>query len=129
MKASTIGLHAAVLFLTGGMIWGIILVVSEDFSAMSAHAHLSLLGWVSLFLFSIYYRSHPSLDRARSASVQVWIWVIGTIILTLGVRLVNTGHEIGGPIAAVGSIVVLFDALLFGYLLFGEERAKPIDQS
>ncbi len=53
MKASSLCFQAAVLFVIAGMIWGIVMAISEDHSAMPAHAHLNLLGWVSLFLFGI----------------------------------------------------------------------------
>ena len=124
MRASTLSFQAAVVFVIAGMIWGIIMAISEDHSAMPAHAHLNLLGWVSLFLFGIYYRLHPSLEGTKSAIVQVWVWIIGTIILTIGVGLLHTGHAIGDPIAAVGSFVVLFDMLLFGWLVLrGSSKA------
>jgi len=123
MKASSLSFQAAVLFVIAGMIWGIIMAISEDHSAMPAHAHLNLLGWVSLFLFGIYYRLHPSLEGSRSAMVQIWVWIVGTIVLTIGVGLVHTGHAVGDPIAAVGSFIVLLDMLLFGWLVLHGERA------
>jgi hypothetical protein len=124
MRASTLSFQAAVVFVIAGMIWGIIMAISEDHSAMSAHAHLNLLGWVSLFLFGIYYRLHPSLEEAKSAIVQVWVWIIGTIIFTIGVGLLSTGHAIGDAIAAVGSFVLLLDMLLFGWLVLrGSSKA------
>ena len=66
MKASTLSFQAAVVFIVAGMIWGIFMAISDDHSAMPAHAHLNLLGWVSLFLFGIYYRLHPWLEGAKS---------------------------------------------------------------
>src|SRR5271163_3965126 len=110
MKASSLSFQAAVVLVVAGMIWGIVMAASGDHAAMPAHAHLNLLGWVSLFLFGIYYRLHPSLEGTTSARVQVWVWIIGTVILTIGVGLVHTGHAAGDPIAGVGSFVVLFDA-------------------
>jgi hypothetical protein len=49
MKASSLSFQAAVLLVVVGMIWGIVMAISQDHSAMAAHAHLNLLGWVSLF--------------------------------------------------------------------------------
>jgi peptidoglycan/LPS O-acetylase OafA/YrhL len=121
MKASTICFPAAVLMVVAGMIWGIVMAISEDHAAMPAHAHLNLLGWVSLFLFGIYYHLHPALDRSRAALVQVVIWIFGTIVLTIGVGLVHTGHMVGDPIAAVASFIVLAGMLLFGWLVWRSE--------
>jgi hypothetical protein len=124
MKASILSFRAAVLMVIAGMIWGIVMGISQDHSTLPAHAHLNLLGWVSLFLFGIYYHLHPAIDRSRVASLQIWIWIFGTIVLTIGVGLVHTGHEIGDPIAAVSSLVVLADTLLFGWLVFRREPAE-----
>jgi hypothetical protein len=123
MKASALCFQAAVAFVIAGMIWGIIMAISEDHSAFPAHAHLNLLGWVSLFLFGIYYRLHPAMEGAKAVIVQVWVWIIGTIILAIGVGLAHTGHAVGEPIAAAGSFIVLLDMLLFGWLVLQGERA------
>ncbi|MBI3710964.1 MAG: hypothetical protein HY246_25245 [Proteobacteria bacterium] len=118
MKASVLSFRAAVLFVIVGMAWGIVMAVSQDHAAMPAHAHLNLLGWVSLFLFGIYYHLHPAIDRGRLAAIQAWVWIVGTAILTVGVGLVRTGTESGEPIAAAGSIIVFADILLFAWLVF-----------
>jgi len=124
MKASVLSFRAAVTFLVAGLIWGLVMAISQDFSTMPAHAHLNLLGWVSLFLFGIYYRLHPWLEGSRSAHVQVWIWIIGTIIMAIGITLVQTGHTVGEPIAAVGSITVLLMRCFFAGWYFRANATK-----
>ena len=128
MKASVLCFRGAVLMVIAGMIWGIVMGISQDHSTLPAHAHLNLLGWVSLFLFGIYYHLHPAIDRSGLASLQVWVWIAGTIIMTIGVGLVHSGHEIGDPIAAVSSLLVLADTLLFGWLVFRRETAEMTSQ-
>ena len=129
MKASILSFRAAVLMVIAGMIWGIVMAISQDHSTLPAHAHLNLLGWVSLFLFGIYYHLHPTVDLNPLATRQVWVWIVATIILTIGVGLVHSGHAIGDPIAAVASLVVLADALLFGWLVFRGEPAESTRRS
>jgi peptidoglycan/LPS O-acetylase OafA/YrhL len=122
MKASSLSFRAGVLFVLAGMIWGLHMGITNDHSAFPAHAHLNLLGFVSLFLFGFYYRAHPSLDRSRVAVAHVWVWIAGTIVMAIGVALVHTGHAGGDPIAAIGSLIVLAAMLTFGWLLFQAER-------
>jgi hypothetical protein len=122
MKASSLSFQSAVLFALVGMVWGLPMGISNDHSAFPAHAHLNLLGFVSLFLFGFYYRMHPSLDQSRFAFAQVWIWIVGTIIMTIGVALVHTGHKSSDPAAATGSIIVIAAMLTFGWLVFRSER-------
>jgi hypothetical protein len=126
MKASSLSFQAAVLFAIAGMVWGIVMAISEDHSAMPAHAHLNLLGWVSLFLMGVFYHLHPALDRSWTAMVQVGGWIVATVILTVGVGLVHTGHPVGDPIAAVGALVTLTDMLLFGWLVFRRQSADVV---
>lgn len=123
MKASSLSFLIAIVAGLVGMAWGIVMAISHDHSAMPAHAHLNLLGWVSLFLFGIYYRLHPLLDKAVMARVQVGAWIVGTILLTIGVGMIHSGRPSGEPFAGIGSIIVLVDMLLFGWLVLRQERA------
>src|ERR1700721_3801623 len=73
MKASILSFRAAVLMVIAGMIWGIVMGISQDHSTMPAHAHLNLLGWVSLFLFGIYNPLHPAVAFTLSVWARVWL--------------------------------------------------------
>lgn len=122
MRAASLSFQAAVVLAVAGMVWGLVMAISGDHSTMPAHAHLILLGWVSLFLFGIFYHLHPSIDRSRTALVQVGIWIAGTLCVTLGVALIQSGRAIGDPFAAAGSMTVLADMLLFGWLVIRREQ-------
>ena len=126
MNASSLCFRAVVPLVLAGMVWGLQMAISQDHSAFPAHAHLNLLGWVSLFpvwhLLSTPSLAgpksgciNPSLDLDRSHN-RLGHWRCG---------LVHTGHENGDPIAAVGSFVVFGDMLLFGWLLYKSER-EPV---
>jgi len=117
MRASSISYPVAILSVAVGMLWGIHMAITRDHSAMPAHAHLNLLGWVSLFLFGLFYQAHPAIDRGGLARIQVIIWIVGTVILTIGVALVHSGRESGEPVAAIGSFIVLGAMLLFGWIV------------
>jgi FtsH-binding integral membrane protein len=129
MKASSLSFPAAILLAIAGMIWGIVMAASGDHSAMPAHAHLNLLGWVSLFLFGIFYHLHPAVDRSRTAIVQVAIWIVATLILTIGVALIYAGQTVGEAVATAGALLVLADMLLFGWLVIRRERAATVGQA
>jgi hypothetical protein len=102
--------------------------ISHDHSTFPAHAHLNLLGWVSLFLFGICYHLHPALDGNRLASLHVWIWLAATVVLSIGVALVHSGRPGAEPGAAGASLVLLADMLLFGRLVFRIERVQLAHQ-
>jgi FtsH-binding integral membrane protein len=126
MSASSLCFRAAVLFVIIGMAWGIGMAISQNHAAMPAHAHLNLVGWVSLFLFGIYYRLHPALERSRTALLQVWSWIVGTIVMITGVGLLYSGYPQADPVAAVGSVILLFGMLVFGWIVYRGERAVKV---
>jgi len=105
------------------MIIGIAMAASGDHSVYPAHAHLNLLGWVSLFLIGIFYRFHPALDASRVAIIHVGIWICGTIILSCGVAAIFLGRSDLEFIAIAGSLIVLGAMLMFAYLVFRSERS------
>jgi len=129
MRASSLSFQAGVTLVVVGMIWGLQMAISRDHAAMPAHAHLNLLGFVSLFLFGFYYRLHPSLDRSRAALIQVSIWIAGTVVMAIGVGLVHTGREAGDPLAATGSLAVLAAMLMFGWQVCRCERGLAGERS
>jgi hypothetical protein len=106
------------LLVLAGMLWGLQMAITGDHSAFPAHAHLNLLGFVVLFLFGILYRLNPVVEANRLALSQVWIWIVSTIVAVIGVGLVHTGHPVGDPIAAVGSLTIFADAIMFTWLVF-----------
>ncbi|MBO1907328.1 hypothetical protein KHP60_18470 [Microvirga sp. 3-52] len=129
MTASSLSFKLAVLFVIAGMAMGIGMAASQDHSIMPAHAHLNLLGWVSLFLFGIYYERRPVLDTSRLALVQVIVWSIGTVILTVAVAALHLGYAAFDPVAAIASLIVLAAMVLFAYFVFRPARNAAPSQT
>jgi hypothetical protein len=118
MKASALSFKLAVLFVIAGMAMGIGMAATQNHAIMPAHAHLNLLGWVSLFLFGIYYERRPELDTSRMALLQVGLWSVGTVILTIAVAAIHLGYTAADPVAGIASLLVLAAMLLFAYFVF-----------
>lgn len=123
MTASSISFRIACLFAIAGVAMGIAMAASNNHAVMPAHAHLNLLGWVSLFLFGIYYRLHPAVDAGRLARVQVGLWSAGTVALTVAVAALHLGYAAFEPVAAVASLVVLAALGLFTVAVFRSDAA------
>ena len=129
MSASFLSFRLAVVFVLVGIAMGIGMAMSQNHSIMPAHAHLNLLGWVSLFLFGIYYERRPRLDASKLALVQVILWSAGTVVLTVAVAAIHLGYKAADPLAGIASLVVLAAMLLFAYFVFSpatSSAAKPI---
>ena len=53
-----------------GIILGIVMGIRQDFVLMPAHAHLNLLGFVTMFLSALYYRAVPEAAASGLARYQ-----------------------------------------------------------
>ncbi|MBO6510650.1 MAG: hypothetical protein JJ866_20300 [Roseibium sp.] len=118
MTASRLSFSLAILIMVFGMAWGISMAISHNHETAPGHAHLNLLGWVSLFLMGLFYRGAAQLENSRAAIAQVLVWAIGSILLAAGVALIYSGVPSGEALAAVSSLVLFADMLLFAGLVF-----------
>ena len=100
----------AVLMGLAGMLLGIQMGMAHDFQLTPVHAHINLVGWVSLALFGIGYR----LGFARAGVLGVlhfWIAAAGAILLPVGIYLATTRQQ--EAVVIIGSVLVLASMLLF----------------
>jgi hypothetical protein len=96
-----------------GVTMGVYMGVAGDHSLAPVHVHLNLIGWVSLFLFGLYYRSHPD-TRGRMAVAQVSLTGVGYVTMLGGLAgLLLTGNQTFLPLAIVGSLLVWAGFALF----------------
>ena len=104
-------LCVAIVYGIAGMIVGVWLGITENLELRPLHAHLGLLGWVSLAIFGLAYRVYPAAAATRYASLHFWIASIGTLIFAIGVYTVTTGgHHI---VVTIGSILMILSMLVF----------------
>lgn len=97
----------------GGMSLGIVMGVSQDFTLSPAHAHLNLLGWVTLALYGLYHRSRDRRGGWLNWS-QVIAGVLGAYTMAGGLGLyLNSGHDRYFPLVVVGSLAALLGMILF----------------
>ena len=88
-----------------GMALGIFMGIKKDFVLVPAHAHLNLLGFVTMFLSALYYRVHPQAAASRLARYQAIISVAGVILFPIGIACVILGgHERFEPLVVSGAL-------------------------
>src|SRR4051794_9039090 len=118
-KLSSRLLQIAVVYWVLGVSWGIYMGATENFIDVPVHAHLNLLGWVSLGLCGLIYAKAPHLERTFLAKAHFWLHNLGLPPLMAAVWLIVNGHgSIGGPIAGLFFIVVGRGGVSFaGHLL------------
>ena len=105
-----------------GMAVGLHMGASQDFALRPAHAHINLVGWLSMAVMGGFY----ALDRGASQQVA-WINFtlsgLGGIVLPTGIALIVTGHEaVGGLMAMVGGTLALLGMACFLIAVLGGWR-------
>jgi cbb3-type cytochrome oxidase subunit 1 len=104
-------LMLAVLLLLVGVCLGIGMGIAHDFLYAPVHAHINLVGWVSLALFGLTYRAYPALGNSWLAPVHFGFAATGAILFPVGIALSVAGVTIA--VAIVGSFIFLAAVLLF----------------
>ena len=102
---------SAALYAAIGMAGGIYMAASHDHTLATAHAHLKLLGFVSLSIFGLYYHMVPQAAASRLARVHAAMATLGLWLLIPGIAMVYLGMNEG--VAVVGSLVTIAAMVLF----------------
>ena len=107
-----------------GMSLGIYMGLAKDHSLTPVHAHLNLLGWVTMFLMGLYYRIHEQ-ALGRLATLQVTASVAGYVSMMAGLAtLISTGREVFMPLVVVGSLLVWLGMLMFIVIVWRTGRQQ-----
>jgi len=111
-------IRCAVVYAIIGMAIGIFMAASEDHSQAPTHAHLNLLGWVSMAIFGLVYRAFPAFAEGVLPKAQFWIMNIGIVGMIGGLFLMFSGHMEFVPLTAISSIVIFGGMLLFAIIVY-----------
>ena len=109
---------SAAVYIILGMILGIYMAATQDHSQMPTHAHLNLLGWVTMGLMGLIYKNWPAVAAAKFAKLTYWLAHVSVIGLTIGVGLLYAGMMEYEPIAIISSLIALLNMILFAFLFF-----------
>ncbi|MBD8891757.1 hypothetical protein [Roseibium litorale] len=101
----------AVLYVIAGMLFGIHMSVSQDHSLAPAHAHLNLVGWVSMGLFGTYYHVVPKAAEGLLPKIHFAVATVGLWLLVPGI--VSAIQDNGETLAKAGSLLTVVSALIF----------------
>lgn len=118
-KLGSLNLRLSVIYILIGMTWGLHMAISGDHSTYPAHAHLNLVGYVSVFLYGLFYRSLPDRPAGRLEWSQFALAHIGVVVMVPGIALAHADNmALGEPLAAAGSLITFAGMILFALIVF-----------
>ena len=103
---SSLMLRVSTVLLLVGMVVGIIMGMQENFTLAPAHAHLNLLGWVTMGLYGTFY----ALTRGTMSVRLAWL---NYVLAALGVAV------------TIPTLALTGFSLIVAFLLFAAAGPKP----
>jgi len=127
MPRSSRGLNLvriASLYMLAGLVLGMVMAVRQDFSLVSVHSHIGLLGWAAMAITGLAYLALPKCSQSRLATIHFWLHNIGVPLLLCSLAFMvlsgNTGVE---PLIGLGGFLIIAGIVAFTINVFVNGRA------
>ena len=126
MNVSAWWLKLAVLYLIAGVGLGLFMAASHDHSMFPVHAHLNLLGWVSMALFGCFYRLWPEAAGSRLAKVHFWVYVPSHFVQMVLLAALFRGNAAVEPALAVASTLAGAAIVCFAVVVWTHAQVPAV---
>lgn len=104
-----------------GVVMGMAMSISKVYTLTPVHAHINLLGWVSMALGGVLYHLFPQAANSLPGKWHFWLHMIGIPLMMAGltgllysenpVFVITT--SIGGVLVVAGAILLFINAIRY----------------
>ena len=113
---------AAVYALIGAML-GSDIAGRKDYAMVPGHAHILVVGWLTLFAYGIFYYIFKEIGMKKTAVLQAWTSMIGGGLMPLSMLIYYKNENNFTMITFISSASILLLAIiLFVVLLFFDKK-------
>lgn len=130
MKLSNLFLRLAVLFVLIGVGLGYVMGVTHQFLLSPVHAHINLLGWVSMFLYGLFYRAAPDAAAGWLPKVHAALAILGLPIMMIGLTIqllaVPSLMALVPPMMITGPTLVVLGMVAFAAVVFRATDGRAV---
>lgn len=116
-KLSKAFILCGIFYLILGMTVGLAIAASQDFTHRPVHAHLNLMGWVSMMLFGLYYAVNPENCCGKLPRLHFGLSNLGLIVMAPALYLLYAGNPDVEIFAKVGAMSFFISILIFGFIV------------
>ena len=96
-----------------GMIWGANMAATNTFTMAPAHAHLNLLGWVTLAMMGAFYALAGDRAPIRLGWVNFVLSTAGVVVTIPALVALLAGDKSAERLTMIGAMVVMAGMLTF----------------
>ncbi|MGR3765703.1 cytochrome-c oxidase [Rossellomorea sp. NS-SX7] len=114
----------SVVYFMIGVLFGLYMSMTHDYSFTPVHVHINLLGWTALTLAGIIYHLFPAVAATKLAKAHFWLHNIGLPLMMVGLIVLISGNEGIIPVIAAGGVLTTLAVLLFGYNVLTKLKAE-----
>jgi hypothetical protein len=115
---SNLLLRTSLILLLCGLVLGMGMGMQQNFLLAPAHAHLNLVGFVTMFLAGLYYRVVPAAGEGALAKAQAAFHIASALVFPAGIAAVLTYGPAFELAAIVGGALVIIAMTLFTVIVF-----------
>lgn len=115
-------LRIAALYMVTGLVTGLVMGMSGNFALSSVHAHVLLLGWVTMALAGFVYIWFRNCRESRLAVVHFWGHNLGLPVMMASLGLNVYGSKSAETLIAASSSLVLVSLAVFTFNLLLNAR-------
>ncbi|WP_240035099.1 cytochrome-c oxidase [Neobacillus notoginsengisoli] len=128
MKLGTLFLKIASLYFLLGVGMGVGMEIAGDHRLMGAHAHINLVGWVSLALSGLVYVLFPKAGETLLAKLHFWLYNISLPLFMLGLVYLLLGNDSLMILLQIFPNILVLSVLLFVINIFKNVKAEDINK-
>ncbi|GAA3400151.1 cytochrome-c oxidase [Paenibacillus hodogayensis] len=97
-----------------GVVMGMAMSMTENYALSPVHAHINLLGWVSLALGGLLYHLFPDAANSKLGKWHFWLHMLGIPLMMAGLAcMLLTGSAAFLAAVSVGGVFVVVGTILF----------------
>lgn len=115
-------LRLAVAFALIGVGLGYWMGMTHQFLLSPVHAHINLLGWVSMFLYGLFYRTMPMASAGLLPRIHAALAISGLPIMMIGLTVqllaVPSLMVVVPPMMIAGPTLVILGMAVFAVIVF-----------
>ena len=118
-------LKIAVVYFLIAVCLGLVMGIIHNFAFASVHAHLNLLGWVSMAIFGIIYLLFPSAGETALAKIHFWLHNLGLPIMQISLfSMILTENEALTIGTIIGSIMVVLGVIFYAINILNVKESQ-----
>jgi len=118
---------AAVYSLIGALL-GSDLAGRKDFSMVPGHAHILVVGWLTLFAYGVFYFIFKDINMKKTAKLQAWTSLLGGGLMPLSMLIYYKNEtSLTTLMFILTAAILLLAIILFTVLVFFDKKVFARD--